>query len=110
LIEEKGSLPEVLKIRDQAFITTTIFVKYNYTGEDDGPKLLDSITVIALPNGFPQERYNPTAEDTIWRAGRNAPTLGEAFRVRLKLNALKNKMRWRVQTIPLPPVAYEWDE
>ncbi|MDX1993005.1 MAG: SfiI family type II restriction endonuclease [bacterium] len=43
--------------------------------------------------------YNPTAEDTIWLAGRNAPTLGEDFRVRVAFGRLKSKSGWRVQKI-----------
>ena len=52
-----------------------------------------------LPNGLLQYRYNPTADDSIWRAGCDAPTRGEAFRVRISLAALKNKANWRVQTV-----------
>jgi len=84
-------------------LTTTIFVKYLY--EDSPQTLLRMITIAALPSGYLQEIYNPTAEDTIWRAGRNAPSLGEAFRVRLVFARLKQKMRWRVQTIPVPASA-----
>ena len=66
------------------------------------PNRLDSISILCLPNGLLQERYNPTAADnTIWRAGRNAPTRGEAFRVMVSLTALKSKANWRVQTIPV---------
>ncbi len=57
-----------------------------------------------------QERYNPDEHKTIWRAGRNAPTLGEEFRVRLSFQLLKEKAHWRVQTIPMEPYAYVWDE
>lgn len=96
-------------------LTTTIFVKYEYA--DQPETRLNGITVAALPSGYLQSRYNPTPQDTIWRAGRNAPTLGEVFRVRLVFAALKNKMRWRVQNIPVPPNAppplpssFPWDE
>lgn len=96
-------------------LTTTIFVKYEY--EEEPVARLHEITVAALPSGYLQEIYNPTPQDTIWRAGRNAPTRGEPFRVRLVFAALKRKMRWRVQSIPLPPNAppplptsFPWDE
>jgi hypothetical protein len=69
---------------------------------------LDSITIAALPNGLLQEMYNPTTDDTIWLAGRNAPTLGEAFRVRLSFPRLKAKANWRVQSIPLAPLPFQW--
>ena len=57
-----------------------------------------------------QERYNPTALDTIWLAGYNAPSLGEEFRVRLDLRRLKAKARWRVQQLPLNDDKFRWDE
>jgi len=85
-VEVAGTLPSILTIRDDAYITTTIFVKYNYIeNSEKSVKELDSITVAALPNGILQEFYNPTSTDTIWLAGRNAPTRGEAFRVRYRL-------------------------
>jgi len=104
-----GKLPPVLRIRDDDFITTTVFVKYNYA---DGPgrKSLDTITLAALPNGFLQAKYNPDASDTIWLAGRNAPSRGEEFRVRLSFHRLKQKCPWRVQQVPMPPEPFQWSE
>lgn len=95
-IEVDGSLPKILSIRDTSYITTTIFVKYNYD-EIEGNNELSSITVAAVPNGLLQQRYNPSAQDTVWIAGRNAPSRGEAFRVRLSFSRLKAKAIWRVQ-------------
>ena len=108
-IEIPGDLPKVLLIRDENYITTTIFVKYNYEEEND-TNILKTITVAAVPNGFLQLRYNPTTEDTIWLAGRNSPLRGEAFRVRLSFHKLKNKAGWRVQKISLPPEEFLWGE
>ena len=59
------------------------------------------IIVACIPNGILQDRYNPSATDGIWLAGRNAPTLGEDFRVRLSYKLLRSKAAWRVQEIPL---------
>lgn len=106
-VEVAGSLPTILTIRDTSYITTTIFVKYNYI-ETGSRNDLKSITVAAVPNGLLQARYNPSSQDTIWLAGRNAPTLGEAFRVRLSFGLLKAKASWRVQEIPLPPHDFVW--
>ena len=109
-IDEAGELP----INIGNCLTTTIFVKYEYE-EQPSNKLLE-ITVASLPSGLLQDRYNPTAQDSIWRAGRNAPTLGEPFRVRLVFALLKAKMKWRVQTIPMNPMlastpgSFPWDE
>jgi hypothetical protein len=64
---------------------------------------LKSIIIAAVPNGMLQDRYNPKSRDTIWLAGRNAPSRGEEFRVRLSLKLLKTKAPWRVQEIPMPP-------
>lgn len=104
-----GKLPPIVRVRDDSYITTTLFVKYNYQ-EHGALHELVSISVAALPNGLLQMKYNPTAEDTIWLVGRNAPSLGEEFRVRLSLPRLKAKARWRVQSIPMPPEPFEWDQ
>ena len=100
-VDVPGEVASIATVRDAEYLTTTIFVKYNYSEKpnDAAPNRLDSIAVLCLPNGILQDRYNPTANDTIWRAGRNAPTRGEAFRVRINLSALKGKANWRVQTI-----------
>ncbi len=108
-LEVAGKLPAILNLKNEAYITTTLFVKYNYQEETDG-NLLRSITVAALPNGILQEMYNPGVRDTIFVAGRNAPTLGEEFRVRLSFSRLKAKASWRVQQIPMPPNDFVWDD
>lgn len=105
-------MDSITVVRGDEYLTTTIFVKYNYSENMDAasPNRLDSISVLCLPNGILQDRYNPTANDTIWRAGRNAPTRGEAFRVRISLDALKGKANWRVQSIAADPAQpFAWD-
>ncbi|SRR6266508_1390017 len=109
-IDETGKLPTVLETSAGKFLITTIFVKYNYRGLAPGKYELADITVAALPNGMLQEVYNPTADATIWRAGRNAPTRGEPFRVRLVFRLLEQKKGWRVQTIPRPPERFTWKD
>lgn len=106
-VDVPGNLPAILHIGAETYISTTIFVKYNYD-EQSHANELKSITVAALPNGLLQERYNPTWDDGIWLAGRNAPSRGELFRVRLSFPLLKAKSGWRVQTIPLPPQEFNW--
>ncbi|MEW6380099.1 MAG: SfiI family type II restriction endonuclease [bacterium] len=108
-VEVAGKLPNILILKNEPYITTTIFVKYNYR-ETLKSKILDSVTIAALPNGMLQERYNPNFTDTIWLAGRNAPTLGEEFRVRLSFPRLKEKACWRVQKIPISPHEFHWDD
>ena len=109
-IDEPGNLPVIVENQGNAFLTTTIFVKYNYRGKSGSNELV-SISFICLPNGILQNRYNPNSAQTFWRAGRNAPTLGEAFRVRIGLPALKRMAGWRVQQIQLlPELDYEWDD
>jgi type II restriction enzyme SfiI len=114
-VDEPGTLPSIIESDKGNCITTTIFVKYEY--EDAPESKLLGITIVALPNLMLQGRYNPTAVDTIWRAGRNAPSRGEPFRVRLVFEQLKNKTRWRVQHIPMypnpivpGPGSFPWDE
>ncbi len=107
-LEIAGKLPTILTLKGESYLTTTLFVKYNY--ETQGAiNTLKSITIAAVPNGILQERYNPSAQDTIWIAGRNAPTLGEEFRVRLSFARLKQKATWRVQKISLNPDTFHWD-
>lgn len=59
------------------------------------------IIIACIPNGSLQDKYNPTPGDTIWLAGRDAPTLGEDFRVRLSYKKLRDKAAWRVQEVEL---------
>ncbi len=106
-IEVPGKLPTILAIKGDSFITTTIFAKYNYR-DQDGRHNLESIVVAALPSGMLQEIYNPSARDSIWLVGRDAPSLGEDFRVRLSFARLKQKADWRVQKIPMPPASFIW--
>lgn len=108
-VEVPGKLPTVLVLKDESYLTTTMFVKYNYAIVD-GSNVLRSITVAAVPNGMLQNRYNPTSDDTIWVAGRNAPSLGEVFRVRLSFSRLRSKAPWRVQKIPLAPAEFRWNQ
>ncbi|MCC6499402.1 MAG: BglI family type II restriction endonuclease [Anaerolineales bacterium] len=107
-LEISGKLPEIVNLKGETYLTTTIFVKYNYEEESKGNNL-KSITVAAVPNGMLQVKYNPNTQDTIWIAGRNAPTLGEEFRVRLSFHRLKEKANWRVQQIPMLPDEFSWD-
>jgi len=106
-VDEPGELPAVIDTSKGACLTTTIVAKFHYADE---PTRLLRLIVAAVPHVWLQERYNATPEDTIWRTGRNAPTLGEVFRVRLVFSALKHKAHWRVQTIPMAPAPFVWDE
>jgi len=109
-VEVQGELPSILQIHGDTYITTTVFVKYNYTSSTDDNNVLRSITIAALPNGLLQERYNPSATDSIWLAGRNAPSRGEVFRVRLAFSKLKAKAGWRVQHLELDRSEFVWSE
>ena len=111
-VDVPGDVDSIAVVRGDEYLTTTIFVKYNYSENVDAtsPNCLDSISVLCLPNGLLQDRYNPTANDSIRLAGRNAPTRGEAFRVRISLDALKGKANWRVQSIATDPAQpFAWD-
>lgn len=110
-VEVQGKLPPILQVRGEDFLTTTVFVKYNYSFDEASQvNALDSITVAALPNGLLQEAYNPNVDDTIWIAGRNAPTRGEEFRVRLSFARLRRKAAWRVQQIRMAPDLFTWTD
>ena len=97
-VEQKGDLSSISLHGNQSFITTTLIAHYHYEDQIDGYQL-KQLTLAAVPNGLLQNRYNPDSQDTIWIAGRNAPSLDECFRVRLSYNRLKLKAAWRVQTI-----------
>ncbi len=107
----QGSLPTWIEKDGETFLTCTIFVKYSYSESIEGFHRLENIKIAGIPNSLLQMVYNPSAEETIWLAGRNAPTLGEAFRVRLSFSALKRKSNWRVQTIRVfPSLIHQWDD
>ncbi len=104
-----GKLHSIIQKDDENFLTTTIFIKYNYQVLQSGKNQLVNIIIAGLPNGMLQDRYNPHPKDTIWRVGRDAPSLGEDFRVRLHFDSLKEKTGWRVQRIELhPKLIYRW--
>lgn len=96
--DEAGILPVISMYNQKQFLTTTAFLHFKYA-DTGGFHILEEATIFCLPNGLLQERYNPTPEDSIWLAGRNAPTLGEDFRVRVAFSRLKSKVPWRVQRI-----------
>lgn len=98
-IMDKAGLLETTIDRDgRTLQTVTIIAKYVYAELGRGYNL-NKIVVACIPNGQLQERYNPDADNTIWRAGRDAPTLGEDFRVRVKFRELKKLAPWRVREI-----------
>ncbi|HXC71396.1 MAG TPA: SfiI family type II restriction endonuclease [Pyrinomonadaceae bacterium] len=109
-VDEQGTLPAILNLAGHQYLTTTIFVKYNYQPLSAEQFRLEDITVACVPNAMLQANYNPNANTTIWRAGRNAPTRGEPFRVRLVFALLQARARWRVQNIPMPPANFTWQE
>jgi type II restriction enzyme SfiI len=106
LIDEQGHLQAMLDLSirpSRKAITTVIIVAYEYR-EGAGchhRRCLDRIHVVAVPHARLEARYCPTPADTIWNVGRNSPTLGEEFRVRLSYTKLEIKARWRHQVIRL---------
>lgn len=93
-----GKLPKLSVYEGSNYLTTMLLAHFEYV-DIAGTHHLRHLTLAALPNGLLQERYNPTVDDTIWRAGRNAPSRGEDFRVRLSFPALIAKEPWRVQRV-----------
>ncbi len=95
---ENGTLPTISQYSGKQYLTTTAFLHFYY--QDVGKEhYLREVTLFCLPNGALQDFYNPYFTDTIWLAGRNAPTLGEDFRVRVSFSRLKEKASWRVQKV-----------
>ena len=105
-VNEKGLLPEISEYGDNHYLTTTCLVHFLYEDEADIHHLKE-VKITAIPNGKLQERYNPTVDDGIWLAGRNAPTRGEDFRVRVSFAKLKEKASWRVQVVNYDEITKE---
>lgn len=101
VIDEPGKLPSYINREGRSLYVVTVFAKYIYNTIGD-THILESIRAACLPNGLLQDRYNPSAHDTIWRVGRNAPSLGEDFRVRISFADLSEKADWRVKDISTP--------
>ena len=98
-VNEKGFLPEISEYGGKNYLTTTCLIHFMYDDDDNGIHHLREVIIAGIPNGKLQDRYNPSADDGIWLAGRNAPTLGEDFRVRVSFSRLKDKASWRIQTL-----------
>ncbi len=98
-VNEKGFLPEISEYGGKNYLTTTCLIHFLYEDDDRGIHYLREVTIAAIPNGKLQDRYNPNPDNGIWLAGRNAPTLGEDFRVRVSFSRLKDKASWRIQTL-----------
>ncbi len=114
VLDEPGMLPNVSVYSSTQFLTTTMLLHYFYQDDPAGNHFLETVTLAAVPNGVLQDKYNPDADDTIWLAGRNAPSLEEDFRVRLSFDKLKQKAAWRVQHVhyvhATKSVISEWEE
>lgn len=78
-----------------------------YHDDNNGTHHLSEVTIAVIPNGKLQATYNPTVDDEFWLAGRNAPKLGEDFRVRVGFDKLKDKASWRVQKLIYDPIKKE---
>ena len=83
-MDEAGKLAEEIERDGKIFYVVTVIAKYVYEEDGSGHRLI-RIIAACIPNGKLQHYYNPSSDDTIWLAGRNAPTLGEDFRVRPEL-------------------------
>lgn len=98
-VDEEGLLPAISQYGGHEYLTTTAFIHFGYEDDAIGKHVLKEATIFCLPNGRLQEYYNPNAQDTFWLAGRNAPSRGEDFRVRVGFSRLKEKATWRVQKL-----------
>ena len=98
MIEEEGFLSPTIQRGDRDLYVVTVVAKFVYRN-GPGDRALERIIAACIPNRVLQDAYNPTPEDSIWRIGRHAPTLGEDFRVRLHFASLQAKADWRVRTI-----------
>lgn len=96
--QQSNLMHEIFTLSGLEYLSTTAVIHYNY--EEVGQhRHLREARVVSIPNGLLQNRYNPNEEDGFWGAGRNAPSLGEKFRVRVNFERLKERARWRVQEL-----------
>lgn len=99
VVEGQGALARELEQGGRRLQVVSAVAKYDYAERPGGGYDLRRIIAACVPNGALQERYNPTAEDHIWRVGRHSPRRGEDFRVRLSFPRLRAKAAWRVREI-----------
>ena len=99
-IDEPGKLDQDIERDGRLLHVVTVIAKFVYQTYEDGHKLI-RIILACIPNGKLQDKYNPDQDDTIWLVGRDAPTLGEDFRVRLNYRRLREKASWRVKEVEL---------
>ncbi len=97
-LDETGKLQTTIQRGDKTYRVVTIIAKFIYQ-ECAAQRRLHGIIVACIPSGMLQDKYNPTASETIWRVGRDAPTLGEDFRVRISFSELSSKAAWSVRRI-----------
>jgi len=113
-MDEQGLLPPISIYNGENYLTTTAFLHFKYSDDETGAHILEELTVFCIPNGLLQTNYNPNSTQTFWRAGRNAPTLGEDFRVRVSFTELQRMKAWRVQKLIYHPdgsaISGDWRE
>ena len=97
-LDEPGKLETKIQRGKRIYRVVTIIAKFVYE-ETATARKLHRIIVACIPSGDLQDTYNPTSSDTIWLVGRDAPTLGEDFRVRISYALLAKKAAWRIQHI-----------
>lgn len=100
VVDEPGKLSPTIRSGRRSLLVVTIIAKYVYSEQARG-RSLHRIILACIPNGKLQAVYNPDETQTIWRAGRNAPSRGEDFRVRLVYDQLSALASWRVKTLEL---------
>lgn len=100
-VNEEGKLAKVIERGDKQLRVVSIIAKYIYRDRHELGYDLEKIIVACIPNGALQDRYNPTLDDTIWRAGKHSWQRGEDFRVRLNYKLLAAKASWRVRHIQI---------
>ena len=106
-VDEKGLLEKISEYGGKNYLTTTCLIHFMYHDDNNGTHHLSEVTIAVIPNGKLQATYNPTVDDGFWLAGRNAPKLGEDFRVRVGFDKLKDKASWRVQKLIYDPIKKE---
>ncbi|MDQ3022884.1 MAG: SfiI family type II restriction endonuclease [bacterium] len=114
IIDQPGHLPTIYNHDGLDYLVTTQLAHYDYRDNAEGKHILQGLTLAAIPSGLLQERYNPNAQENIWKASPHSTKLQERGRIRLSFAKLKALAGWRVQSIRYvddgASISHEWSE
>jgi hypothetical protein len=85
-----------------AAVTTTALIHFHHRAlSKEGPRFREllSIFIMLVPHARLKPKYNPSAANTFFGRGKDAPTLGEDPRIRIYFSRLRQACPWRLQEL-----------